>query len=91
MGKLNLIPRPEWRMILQLFADDISGAVAHRDRRQVIILAEHVARILSKVLKDLGLEIAPPKCNNFIVEGSEEARREINWTADSTNRQRKKE
>ena len=61
------LPRKEWRLIIQLFADDISAAVAHKERRQVIELSEQLANILMQVLKKLGLGVAPHKCNNFIL------------------------
>ena len=61
--------------MIQLFADDISAAVTHSERRVVIVLAEELARTLIKILRELGLEVAPPKCNNFIVEGGEKAER----------------
>ena len=91
MEKSILLPKTEWRLIVQLFADDISAAVAHKDRRVVVTLSEEPARILIKVLKELGLEIAPNKRNNFLVGGGAEARKELARGTGATYKQRKRE
>ena len=91
MEKNIVLPRKDWRLILQLFADDISGALAHKERRQVIILAEHLAKILIRVLKELGLEISLPKCSNFIVDGRERKKERPGSYVGTTYKQRKKE
>ena len=85
------LPKAEWRLIVQLFADDISAAVSHKDRRMVVTLSEKLAETLIKVLKELGLEIAPPKCDNFLVDGSAEARKELTRETGTTYKQRKRE
>ena len=91
MEEAILLPKGEWRLMVQLFADDISAAVMHSDRRIVIVLAEELARTLIRVLRELGLEVAPPKCNNFIVDGGKEARKENTKESASTYKQSKRE
>ena len=63
-------PAPEWRLLLQPFADDISAAVAHRTRRHTIVLAEALVAALLRVLKKPGSTAAVAKCHNFIVDGN---------------------
>ena len=84
------MPRQEWRFIIQLFAADSSAAVARADRKQVIVLAKHLAEILIKVLKELGLEVSIPKCNNFIFNGIPIRKRETKVDLTSDFRKRKK-
>ena len=69
LRKKTSLPNSEWRIIFQVFADDISAAVSHRTRRGVITLSKELSEALLEVLKKLDLEVAKPKCNNFLIEG----------------------
>ena len=55
---------------MQLFADDISAAVAHRTRRHTSALAEALVATPLRVLKKLGLTVAVARCHNFGVDGN---------------------
>ena len=69
LEKEVLSPRKAWRLIIQLFAHDTSAAIPSKDKGAAIALAERLAMILMEVLRELKLEVAQPKCNNFIITG----------------------
>ena len=57
----------------------------------MIVLSEQLAKTLIQVLKKLGLEVAPRKCNNFIVNGNEAEHRIMGLNPESNFKKRKRE
>ena len=60
-------PAVGWRLLVQLFADGVSAAAAHKTRRGVIEVAGALAKVLLQLQMQLGLNVAPPKCRNFLL------------------------
>ena len=54
-------------LIIQIFADDISVALAHQDRERLIQIAWKLREVIHILLKGMGLNESLPKCNNFLV------------------------
>ena len=60
--------------MIHLFADDISVAVAHKDRRLTIVLSGELAAALLEVLRKLGLEVAQRERKNSLINKRQEDR-----------------
>ena len=60
--------RTKWDFIIQIFADDVSAAVAHEKRKAAIHIAWLLKDAILTNFGDLHLEIAIRKCNNFLME-----------------------
>ena len=71
LQKTAPIPRDEWRVIIQIFADDISAAISHRRRKTTSALAHGPTDSLLRELKELDLDASAPKCRNFLVDGNQ--------------------
>ena len=59
-----------WGLTVQTFADDVSAAVAHNEQKATIAISRHLREAIIANFGDLHLDIAIHKCNNFLMEPS---------------------
>ena len=60
--------KEEWGSDIQIFADDMSAALAHGNEEKLTELAWSLSEVLNELLKELDLEDSVPTRNNFIFE-----------------------
>ena len=70
------LPEDSWDVIIQIFADDISAAIGHKDKETVIKLAHILIGALLRKLSGADLDVSIPKCENFLAEWMQQPTRE---------------